>query len=29
LRDGAIAVLQKPFSEVSLLGAISEGLERS
>ena len=29
LRDGAIAFLQKPFSEDSLLGAISEGLEKS
>ena len=29
LRDGAIAFLQKPFSEDSLLGAISEGLDKS
>ena len=29
LRSGAIAFLQKPFSEDSLLGAISEGLDKS
>jgi FixJ family two-component response regulator len=29
LRDGAIAFLQNPFSEDSLLGAISEGLDKS
>jgi FixJ family two-component response regulator len=29
LRGGAIAFLQKPFSEDSLLGAISAGLDRS
>ena len=29
LREGAIAYLQKPFSEDSLLGAISEGLDKS
>ena len=29
LRDGAIAFLQKPFSEDSLLGAISESLDKS
>ena len=28
LRDGAIAFLQKPFSEDSLLGAISDGLDK-
>ncbi|MEN3326599.1 MAG: Response regulator receiver domain, partial [Acidobacteriota bacterium] len=29
LREGAIAFLQKPFSEDSLLGAISESLDKS
>jgi FixJ family two-component response regulator len=28
LREGAIAFLQKPFSEDSLLGAISDGLDK-
>ena len=29
LQNGAIAFLQKPFSEDSLLGAISEGLDKN